>query len=337
MKKSSIITIIVPVYNIGKFLSTCLSSLQEQTYQNFEVLLIDDGSTDNSKYVCKQFCDNDPRFKYFRKENGGLSDARNYGLKQANGDYIIFVDGDDYVAPQYVEKLYKAIIRNHAEVAICGFQAVDSQHKEIYKVDLSTLQTEKKYSGKQIVKSYFVRDGGWGVATAWNKIYSARLFDNLKFTKGKYYEDELLFWQMFPKLKRVVVVNEPLYYYVQRNGSIMNSAINMKKIKDGNYLCLKKLSLLKSEPEIYILAVLNYEEWIIDNWYNYRQFLIQQGLRKYMQRQIRYCVKQTPSVKLKTKVRNYLTYVNLDIIFIIKKYYRIIKLMLKYMAFIIVL
>ncbi|MCC4404972.1 glycosyltransferase [Limosilactobacillus reuteri] len=325
MKKSATITIIVSVYNVEKFLFDCLNSLKNQTYRNFEVLLIDDGSTDNSKDICKQFCDDDSRFKYFFKENGGLSDARNYGLKWVSGDYVIFVDGDDYVASQYVEKLYSTVIKNHAEVAICGFQAVNSQHKKIYEVKLNTLHAGKTYSGRQIIKSYFVKEGGWGISTAWNKIYNARLFNNFQFTKGKYYEDELLFWQMFPKLERVVVINEPLYYYVQRSGSIMNSAISMKKIKDGNYLCLEKMSLLKNMPDIYNLTVLNYEKWIIDNWSNYRQFLVKHGLHKYMQKQFRFCVKQVASANFKTKMRNCLAYLNLDTVFIIKKYCRIFK------------
>ena len=172
------ISIIVPIYNVEKWIDRCLSSIQKQSYEDFEVLLIDDGSCDNSDDICKEYTEKDKRFKYLKKNNGGLSDARNYGIDRAKGKYLIFIDGDDYVEKNYVEKLYRAITEYTTDVAICGFANVKPNGMLI---DNNTLSmTDKEIlTGREVIElSFDYKKMGWSLGCAWNKIYKATLFNN---------------------------------------------------------------------------------------------------------------------------------------------------------------
>ncbi|EHZ61025.1 glycosyl transferase 2 family protein [Streptococcus pneumoniae GA47210] len=122
-----LISIVVPVYNVEKYLKKSIESILNQTYQNIEILLVDDGSTDSSGKICESFSKVDPRIRVFHKENGGLSDARNFGIEQMKGQYVAFIDSDDYISKDYVWKLYSSIKNNDSEVSICSFLLVDEK------------------------------------------------------------------------------------------------------------------------------------------------------------------------------------------------------------------
>ena len=117
--KNFLISIIIPVYNVEIYIEQCLDSIKKQSYQNFEVIIVNDGSQDNTESICKKIAQSDARFKYFSKENGGVSSARNFGLDNANGHYITFIDGDDWVDPNHLEILIKSITENNSDIAIC--------------------------------------------------------------------------------------------------------------------------------------------------------------------------------------------------------------------------
>ena len=173
------ISIIVPIYNVEKWIDRCLSSIQKQSYEDFEVLLVDDGSSDNSDDICKNYTVRDKRFKYFKKINGGLSDARNYGIDRAEGKYLIFIDGDDYVEKNYVEKLYRTITKYATDVAICGFSNVNADGILIDKNTLP-MTDEKILTGREVFElSFDYKNLGWSLGCAWNKIYKATLFLSL--------------------------------------------------------------------------------------------------------------------------------------------------------------
>ena len=160
------ISIVVPIFNVEAWLSRCLNSIHQQTYRNFEVLLIDDGSTDNSSSICKNFLKKDSRFKYFRKKNGGLSDARNYGLDCAKGKYIIFIDSDDYIEPEYVKTLYSNIQDTNADVAICGFNRVNENGKLIDSNNLY-ITNKELLNGEEVIESSFDnKNNGWALQYA---------------------------------------------------------------------------------------------------------------------------------------------------------------------------
>lgn len=129
-----LISVIIPVYNAEKYLEQCLNSIKNQTYKNFEVIIVNDGSKDNTDSICKKFAQSDSRFRYFSKENGGVSSARNFGLDNANGHYITFIDGDDWVEHNHLEILIKSITENNSDIAICSYKEFDNNIDTYYTI-----------------------------------------------------------------------------------------------------------------------------------------------------------------------------------------------------------
>ena len=128
-----LISVVVPIYNVEKYLKTCIETIIKQTYKNIEIILVNDGSTDNSLQICNEFKEKEKRIKVINKKNGGLSDARNIGLKKAKGKYICFIDSDDFINEKYIEELHSLIIKNNAQIAICSFENVNEFGESIYK------------------------------------------------------------------------------------------------------------------------------------------------------------------------------------------------------------
>ena len=199
------ISIIVPCYNVEKYIATCLDSIMNQSYKNIEVILVDDGSVDETPKLITNRIKDDKRFNYFYKKNGGLSDARNYGIEKATGKYLCFVDSDDYISDNYIEFLYKSIIDNNVNVSICDIERVYSDHKSINVMNSDKIEMSIH-------------------PAAWNKMYLTDIFRryNIKFLKGKWYEDlgtttKILFMENYS------IVNLPLYKYIQHNNTIMHT------------------------------------------------------------------------------------------------------------------
>ena len=223
------ISIIVPVYNVEKYLKECIESILSQTYKNIEIILIDDGSTDNSGKICDEYLKKDSRVKVIHKENGGLSDARNTGIEIASGKYIGFVDSDDYIAKDMYDFLYQNIKRENAEISGCNRFLVYENKIEIY--------------GKK--ECYEVMDSqraiemlctiGYIGVSAYTKLYEAKLFKDIRYPKGKINEDMYTTYKLFDKANRIVYDATPKYYYRQRSGSITNS-------KNINPICRAKIS-----------------------------------------------------------------------------------------------
>lgn len=207
------VSIIVPVYNVERYVRRCLNKLIDQTLKEIEIIVVDDGSTDNSAQIVKEYAKKDNRIKYYRKENGGLSDARNYGLKQATAPYIAFLDSDDYVDVTMYEKMYKKAKKDESDMVECNFIWKYPRHKHKNKKDIG-----KKYSNqsKMLERARVV---------AWNKLYKRELIEKTKvqFPKGLIYEDIEFFYKLVPYIHTVSFIKEPLVYYVQRKKSIINT------------------------------------------------------------------------------------------------------------------
>ena len=212
------ISVIVPVYQVEKYIRQCVDSILAQTFTDFELILVDDGSKDNSGKICDEYAEKDQRVRVIHKENGGLSDARNHGLDNAVGKYFMFVDADDYIAPETAECLYKNIIKEEADIAVCNFRYF---FEEDGKKDFSTENKAEVLSGAEIFynrkneRNY----GFWTVA--WNKLYKREKFEGLRFRFGKYHEDEFWANDIYRLNIRVSAVTECLYFYRQRGNSIM--------------------------------------------------------------------------------------------------------------------
>ena len=233
------ISIVVPVYNVEEYLLRCLKSLVHQTYNNIEIILVDDGSTDNSGKICDEFGDRYPQIKTVHKHNGGLSDARNLGIQLAQGSYIGFVDSDDWIAIDMYEKLYMELRESNADIAVCERDLVIDD-RIVHTKCLNSVQIMDSHDALKILavdKKY--------KSHAWNKLYKRELFSNIEFPVGKYYEDILIMYKLFEKAKRIVFIDHAYYYYYQRKNSIVGSK-NLDSLDDYIEACKYRYFELKN-------------------------------------------------------------------------------------------
>ena len=207
------VSIIIPVYGVEKYISKCLESLVNQTLNDIEIIVVNDGTKDNSQKIIDKYVKKYPgKVKSFIKENGGQGSARNYGLKQANGDYIGYVDSDDYVELEMYEKLYNKAISDNLDIAICGNYNVSEDYKN-KKVDLEFIKFEDNK-----INALF------GKKAVWNKIYKKSIVEKLEFRSKVWYEDFDFSIKAICSAKKIGYVNEPLYDYLLREGSTMNNS-----------------------------------------------------------------------------------------------------------------
>ena len=217
-----LISIIVPVYNVENYLDACMRGIMNQTYSNIEIVLVDDGTTDNSGEMCDQYARLDGRIKVIHKENGGLSDARNKGIVQANGDYIMFIDSDDVVSYNLVEYLYKLVKDNSADIAICDTVHCYSNEKVIFKeeTNIKLFESEDAIAEMLYQKSFLV--------SACGKLYRKEYFEEILFPKGMLFEDSAIMYKIFDKANKIVYGNAKLYGYMHREGSITTAKFSKK-------------------------------------------------------------------------------------------------------------
>ena len=218
MQESSLVSIIIPVYNCGPYLAQCLDSVLAQSYRNLEIILVDDGSTDSSYEICRSYEEKDSRIKLLHKENGGQSSARNLGLDKCTGSYIMFTDSDDYVSPLMVEKLYGRITNDAGDLAMCNASYLyeDGRTRLVWEGWKSAaIWSEKDFWDENVNLV--------NVATMlpWNKLYPRKLFDGLRFAEGRVQEDELILDKLIRQCKRISVIPDSLYFYRQRETSTM--------------------------------------------------------------------------------------------------------------------
>ena len=225
-----LISVIVPVYNVEEYLTKCVESIIVQTYSNIEIILVDDGSPDRCGQICDEFSTKDSRIIVIHKENGGLSDARNVGIKVSKGNYIIFIDSDDYIAPEFVESLYKSIIDNNADLAICNLLCVDEMGVPLQSFDECSPVQDEVISSVDLMDRISHNLNGWYYVVAWNKIYKRELFKSILFPVGKINEDEFIIHKVLHNCKTVSCISKPLYFYVQRSSSIMNKPYTVKRL-----------------------------------------------------------------------------------------------------------
>lgn len=216
-----LISIIVPVYKVEPYLRRCLDSIVNQTYTNLEIILVDDGSPDNCPQICDEYATKDKRIVVIHKENGGLSDARNAGLDICKGEYISFVDSDDWVDNRYVEFLLNKAQKENADIVIGAIEKVfDNGEKHADPFLKKTLWNHEE----SVQKIIFEPDLQWTVS--WGKIYTRQLFSELRFPYGKIHEDERTSYLLVFKTKKICLVNTVLYSYYQRSDSIAQTDIN---------------------------------------------------------------------------------------------------------------
>ena len=210
------ISVIVPVYNVEKYITRCVSSLLAQTYDDLELLLVDDGSKDRSGKICDSLAEKDERIRVFHKENGGLSDARNYGLERIKGEYVTFVDSDDYVGPDYLRILYEMIQEEGCEVSIVRFKEVSCED-----LRLTDSEDSRVFMDEETAMKEMLAGKKFGVS-ACGKLYRSSDFRDARFPKGKRYED-LLAIPYIMAGKKCCFSSSEQYYYYMREGSIVHT------------------------------------------------------------------------------------------------------------------
>lgn len=215
MRADPAISVIVPIYNIADYLVRCLDSLAVQTYNDIEVLMVDDGSTDESPSICREFELKYDNFFYFRKENGGLSDARNYGIRRARGTLVALVDGDDCVSKTFIEALVGAFSED-IDISVCGYYAVNRNQSS------PVICAAESMSGTGAMRRMIAKQSQLDVV-AWNKMYRRSLFDSIEYPVGRLHEDVFTTYRLLASARKVRFIDLPLYYYFQREGSIMSN------------------------------------------------------------------------------------------------------------------
>lgn len=216
------ISIIVPVYNCEKYISNCINSILEQSFKDFELILVDDGSSDRSFEICESFAKKDNRVRAIHQPNSGVSRARNRGLDEAKGEYIGFVDGDDCVDKEMYKRLYKNLADNNADISICGIVNYFLKKNGITeKVRQSQVDGFWIFSGEQALKEA-LQSRLYSVNPV-NKLFKKKLFDRLRYPEGKISEDAFLIPVVISKAGKVVYDSKPMYYYLRRENSITTS------------------------------------------------------------------------------------------------------------------
>lgn len=252
------VSVIVPIYNVEKYLEKCINSLLSQTLEDIQIILVNDGSKDNSGNIAKEYeKNNKDRVIYVEKENGGLSDARNYGLKYATGDFIAFLDSDDYIEKNAYEEMYNKAIEENADYVECDF---------IWEFP-NKIRVDKQYPYKNKKEMLsFVR------VVAWNKLIKRQLIidNNLEFPKGLRYEDVEFTYKLIPFINKFAYVDKPFIHYVQRKGSIANVQ---------NERTAEIFTVLDNVIEFYKKNNI-YEKYRDELEYNYARYLLCSSLKR---------------------------------------------------------
>lgn len=265
------ISIIVPVYNVEAYLPACVESIRAQSIRNLELLLVDDGSPDGCPQLCDAYAAQDPRIRVLHKKNGGLSDARNAGLEAATGEYIGFVDSDDFIAADMYETLLAELERSGADLVLCNYDEIEERTGNVLPRG-SDLKNEC-LTGEQALEKLNSRYYG-DYVVAWNKLYTRKALRDVRFPVGKIHEDQFVAHRIFANCDVVACIDRPLYHYVQHPGSITNQAVSAKRLDDVEALCCRcdfykerKLETLRRETQRLMEdRYLRYRPYLIGHW-----------------------------------------------------------------------
>lgn len=246
MNQERLVSVIVPIYNVELYLPRCINSIINQTYKNLEVLLVDDGSPDESGKIADEYASRDRRITVFHKENGGLSDARNFALERMSGDFVTFIDSDDFVDLRYIEVLVGLLENSNVNVSMVGCQTFED--------DSQTTQ----YDGQPFESVVYSEDDALNRAlkvelrqSAWGKLYRKQLFNELRFPKGLLYEDLAIFFDVIDKSNGIVYTPLPLYKYFVRAESIMQQPFKLQQMDELRIIDIVMDKLETKRPDLH--------------------------------------------------------------------------------------
>ena len=268
-KKQPLISVILPIYNVESFLDACIQSILNQTYQNLEIILVDDGSPDKCGSICDFYATKDDRIRVIHKENGGLSSARNAGIDICHGDYIYFLDSDDYIHFLTLETLYNSMNKADAQIALCGMQYIDPDGKPLTKKD--------SYREYELPDAIWTQEDFWHyyehvgkipcVITS-NKLFRRELFSTLRYPTGKVHEDEFVIHHLIAKCKKICCVSNKLYFYRQHSNSIMSNRYAVRQL-DVVEAFMDRINFFMKRHQSAHAAYCMVDLIAYLNWYNY--------------------------------------------------------------------
>lgn len=230
-----LISVIIPVYNVANFLKYSIESIIKQTYENLEIIIVNDGSTDGSKEICEEYAKKDNRIKLINQKNQGLSVARNAGLNIATGKYVGFIDSDDIVSTEFYNCLYKLLKETNSDISECASVQISEEDlfsgktkfNNIDNLDFITTNSLGALNRINNEDTYIIGKS----VVVWNKLYKMELFEDIRFPAGKRYEDDLTTYKLFNKIHKLVSTERVLYNYVQRKNSIMHQEFSIKRLE----------------------------------------------------------------------------------------------------------
>ena len=246
-----LISVIVPVYKVEKYLDKCVSSIVNQTYKNLEIILVDDGSPDNCPAMCDAWAEKDNRIRVIHKQNGGLSDARNAGMKIASGEFIGFVDSDDWIVSDMYQHLYEIMTDDRSDIAVCGALMVweDGRTQKLTRDGSCVLNREDAMRA--------IIEESWLKQPVWNKLYRTEKIRDITFPVGKYHEDVFWSYRAVGMADRVSVSDKVGYYYLQRDGSIMDERYSPKRLDAVDAKVQRCAYIQRCFPKLHELAIKN--------------------------------------------------------------------------------
>ena len=232
--KQPLISVIIPIYNVERFLQQCLESVIAQTYASLEILLINDGSNDGSVIIAQHFAQQDARIRLVHQGNKGLSAARNTGIDHAQGDYIAFVDSDDWLEHDYFEKLMTNALATQADISSVSYYRFNDQSKEFIWYTLRDNSVIEFFTPEEAMNAYYdiIYNRTTSFVVAWGKIYRRYLFDDIRFPVGKYCEDDFTTYKLILASNGIVMDTTPLYCYREREASLSGETFSVQRLND---------------------------------------------------------------------------------------------------------
>jgi glycosyltransferase involved in cell wall biosynthesis len=268
------LSIIIPVYNVDKYLSKCLDSVLSQKNINYEIIIINDGSKDDSGNICEKYAKNNNQIVLINQENKGLSESRNIGVEISNGKYVGFIDSDDFIEEDMFSHLYEMCISDHTEISVCGY----------YIHDINGLITEKNSVNDKIIFNNNIEAIKYCINSdninAWNKLYKKQLFENIKYPKGKIYEDVFTTTLLLEKSKSIAISSQPKYHYINRNNSISNGMFSVSDF-DLGYMYINRYEYFRYKYNDYKLDMLNIRDIFSGFLYILNKAYISDSINKY--------------------------------------------------------
>lgn len=279
LDEQELISVIIPVYQTEKYLVRCLDSVIAQTYGNLEIIVVDDGSKDNSGKICDEYAQTDSRVRVIHKENGGQSSARNAGLEAAHGKYIGFLDSDDCITTDMYMYLHNLISKNDADIAMCSYtrRKEKLRHRQPEKINIYS-------ENQQIMKFFFRIDGGESFYSVWNRLYKKDILQNIRFYEGTVTEDVMFTYEVYKIASKIIVSNQKKYFYFKNTNGITRSKLCKKDFdlfkiwdlivreeKDGMYYSWAELNRKRATFTLYTKALIygsdkEIENEILEGW-----------------------------------------------------------------------